>query len=221
MPTTVPKSKIVECAAARGLDLAFVSVLISGSITNAVLPTTFGVKAGDKVQMSFKMLPAPMDRIANDGSGVHMQDGIGAYPICNETFSLTVGDSTLKAAMGPALPATEFVPLSTDTFLSIASKRPVNDAIFLSTSATTPASLPLKMSGVQDLYTPQWNLDFKADYARGTFPSLHMKGVAKQAYGSKKGMLKQYFALSTGFATNNVVEAIVDSIEFDVPKAVA
>ena len=176
----VEKAKLFACAAARGLDLAFVSVLITGTVTNAVIPASLGVAVGSKMEISFLTLPSPTDRIANDGSGVHVTDGIGAYPICNETLTISFGDSSLKGSMGDALPATEFAPLSTDTFLSIVSKRPVNDGIYISPSATAAKSLPIKMAGTAELYTPAWNLDFSAVYDRGTFPSLHMKQIAEE-----------------------------------------
>eukprot|EP00322_Chrysochromulina_rotalis_P016329 CAMPEP_0115858234 /NCGR_PEP_ID=MMETSP0287-20121206/15992_1 /TAXON_ID=412157 /ORGANISM="Chrysochromulina rotalis, Strain UIO044" /LENGTH=217 /DNA_ID=CAMNT_0003312491 /DNA_START=18 /DNA_END=671 /DNA_ORIENTATION=+ len=213
----VPKTKIFECAAARGLDLAFVSVLISGTVSMVNMPTSLGVSTGDKVQLSFLMLPTPTDRIANDGSGVHVMDGVGAYPICNETLAVSVGDSKLRGAMGAALPATEFAPLSVDTFMSLVSKRPVNDGLYISPSATAAKSLPLLMSGVEGLYAPEWNLDFNFVYDRGTWPSLHMHDVAANSYSSK-GAIKGEFSLSTTFATNTVLEATLDSIVFDVPK---
>lgn len=210
-------AKLFSCAAARGLDLAFVSVLITGTLTTANVPASLGISTGDKVTMSFLTLPTAMDRVANDGSGVHVMDGIGAFPICNETFKLAVGDSGMKAVMGPAPPATELVPLvSTDTFLSVVSKRPVNDGMWISPSATVPKSVPLKMSGIEGLYGPSWDLDFNAVYKRGTIPSMHMKQLSAQTYGGHE--VKQVFTLSTGFATNNVFEANIDSIEFEMPK---
>ena len=206
----VPMSSLVQCAAARGLDLAFVTVLITGSITFNNLPPQLGVSKGDKVEVSFLTLPSPMDRIANDGSGVHMMDGIGAYPICNETFSLKVGG--LSATMGDPLPPEDpTLPVTTDTFLSLVSKRPVNDGIFLSTSATGHKPLPLIMTGTRSLYKPEWFLDFAMDYKRGAVPSIHMEDAPKD-FEAKP--IKSEFTLSTGFATNIVLDVSIDSIKF-------
>lgn len=216
--SAVPKTKLLQCEAARGLDLAFVSVLITATVTSLNLPTSLGIKKGDKVEMSFLTLPMPTDRLANDDSGVHMMDGLGTYPICNETFSLTVG--SLKASMGDALPATEFLPQTTETFLTVVEKRPVYDGLYITPGprGLSVASLPLTMTGpIKGLYLPAWNLNFNVGFERGTFPMSMLSGMSS-AKVTDKGVISSSFSLSTSFASNIVLEASFDSVEWSSAK---
>lgn len=191
------------CAAARGLDLAFVSVLLSGTVTTTNIPASLGVAVGSKMSISFLTLPAPTDRIANDGSNVHITDGIGAYLICTETFAISFDGSSMKGVKEGG----------DDLFLAIVSKRPVNDGMYISPSATVLKAVPIKVNGTGTLYPPEWTLDFSAVYERGTFSSLHMQQIAEKTYG-KEGLQKYEVALSTQFYSNTVLEASIDSIQF-------
>ena len=197
------------CAAARGLDLAFVSVLLSGTVTTTNIPASLGVAVGSKMSISFLTLPAPTDRIASDGSNVHITDGIGAYLICTETFAISFDGSSMKGVKEGG----------DDLFLAIVSKRPVNDGMYISPSATVLKAVPIKVNGTGTLYPPEWTLDFSAVYERGTFSSLHMQQIAEKTYG-KDGLQKYEVALSTQFYSNTVLEASIDSIAFTMPERV-
>ena len=196
--------------------LAFVSVLITGTIANANIPASLGVAVGSKLKISFLTMPVPTDRFASDGSGVHVTDGIGGYQICSQTFAISFGDSSLKGSL-------KGVGGAPDPFLSNVSKRPVHDGVYISPSATVAKTLPIKMTSTDNmgikLYPPDWSLDLSVIYARGTFPSLSMQDIAAQTYTST-GLLKSEFALSTSFATNLVLEASIDSIAFTMPERV-
>ena len=75
--------KTIPCAAAKGLELALMAVAISGTVETSNLPSTFGVKVGDPVSMSFFTLPAPVDRRSADDPKFRLQDGMAIYPLCN------------------------------------------------------------------------------------------------------------------------------------------
>lgn len=203
------------CAAARGLDLAMVTVAITGKVDVCNLAASLGVKVGDPFKLSFLTLPSPVDRIANDGSGVHLSDGIAPYLVCNETFAVSVGG--LKGTMGPAAaPVPPVLVPSTDVYFSLSAKRPVHDGIFLSTAASTPMPLPILMD-THKLYTGDFALDLNFGYVRGTLPSLHMKQASGSMYTSK-GMLSSQLSISVSFPTNVVLSVKLDAIEMSYPK---
>ena len=213
---------LLNCAAARGIDLALVTVAITGHVEFSNLAPSLGVKVGDPVKMSFLTLPSPVDRIAGDGSGVHLLDGMAPYLMCNETFSLSIGKITGK--LGAAVPDTVTGLVTPDTYFSLSSKRPVHDAIFMSTAAATPAPLPVLLD-TKKLYdfdlvtkTPagHFMLDFALDYTRDTLPSLHMKQASSKSY-TGKGLLRSDFSLYWSFPTNVVVRVKLDAVDITYP----
>jgi len=142
--------------------------------------------------------------------------------MCNETFSLSIGKITGK--LGAAVPDTVTGLVTPDTYFSLSSKRPVHDAIFMSTAAATPAPLPVLLD-TKKLYdfdlvtkTPagHFMLDFALDYTRDTLPSLHMKQASSKSY-TGKGLLRSDFSLYWSFPTNVVVRVKLDAVDITYP----
>ena len=197
--------------------MVFATVAIVGSVRSTIFPSALGIQAGDSVKVSFPALTAAVDRIATDGSGVHLDDGIKPYLICNESFAMSFGKVT--GVMGKPLPV---VPPSDDTFFSLMSKRPVNDGIFVSTKAGAPTGLPMNLKGgsganIEELYKGPFNLDLSFNYRRGTVPSLELGETAKKTF-TQDGLLSSSFRLSTGWATNYVLDVKLESIEIHLPS---
>lgn len=207
--------KTIPCAAAKGLELALMAVAISGTVEMSNLPASFGVKVGDPVSMSFFTLPAPVDRRSADDPKFRLQDGIGLYPLCNETFSLKVGPMTGSIGAYVA-PLFEVPPwMQEATFFALASKRPTLDNIFLSPAGVEAKPLPLVMKGTRGLYPPQFELSFNLVYNRGTIPGIHMKQAAAKEY-TAEGLVKSTITLATSyFPSNTAVSIKLSSISMD------
>ena len=128
--------------------MSFMSVVITGRVEFSGLsaPLASKAKVGDPVKMSFLTLPDRIDRFAE---GFHVHDGNAPYPMCNETFALSIGD--MKMSMGPALPKLAVPPPSTlawdgTAFLNIVKSHPVNDGLFVSLSTQSADLVPLKLA---------------------------------------------------------------------------
>lgn len=203
-----------KCAAARGLELALVTVAITGKVDYSMLspPLADSVKVGDAVSLTFKALPADMERIAE---GIIVNDGIGPYPICNETFALQLGK--LKLKMGPAEPPKlpTAPPPTGDTFFSLSKGRPVTDSIFVSTAADAPLPLPLKVDGTLQTATT-FQTNFVLKYKRGTIPSTSIK-YAAGTYTSA-GLIGSTFDVTTNFATGVALRVKLDEVKIHMPK---
>jgi len=200
---------MLNCAAARSLEFALVTVAITGTVEYSNLSPPLGdsVAKGSDVSLTFKTLPADLERIAE---GITVHDGIGPYPICNETLSLQLGK--LKLKMGPAPPAklpTDLPPTG-DTFFSFAKGRPVTDSIFISTAADSPMPLPMLLDSAT-LSTTTFEFNFATKYKRGTLESTVIKDVAG-SYTSD-GLLSSTFDVTTNFATGVALRVKLSKIE--------
>jgi len=203
---------ILECAAAKGLELALMSVAITGTVEYANTPAAFNIKKGDPAKVSFYALRTAVDRRGADDPKFVVQDSMAMFPICNETFSFSVGP--LTGSIGAFVPP-EFVQpawLTDATFFTLASKRPVLDEIFVSPSPYKPDPMPLVMTGTQGLYPKDWQLSFDLMYTRGTLPAIKMPQAASKKYTSE-GLVKSTMRLATTyFPSNEVVSIKLDSV---------
>lgn len=200
------------CAAAKGLELALVTVAITGKVDFSAFtpPMSDSIKVGDTVSLTFKTLPADVDRIA---LGFEVRDGIAPFPICNETLSLSIGG--FKAKMGPAPPPKLPTEKTGDTYFALVKGRSVNDGFFISTIVDEPSPFPLVLDGAKTSTT--FTGAFSARYKRNTIPSLDMKQAAKKTY-STNGLLSSEFIVNTNFASGVALRATLDSVKITMPK---
>jgi len=202
-------------ARSSGLELTLALVAITGRVSHVNdngLPDFMRVKVNDPVTMSFKVLPLPIERIAEDQL---VKDGIEAYSICNETFTLQAGN--FGATMAQAEPA---VPplISGQTYFSLLSKRPVYDGVFLSSSPDVPVKLPLSFDGVDEYGPRKMWVNLNQVLKRGTLPSLHLQTASGHTYkGDEVVGQRSKFELVLDFATNTVVEVNLENIKINFP----
>jgi len=190
-------------------------VAITGKVDFSAFtpPMSDLVKVGDTVSLTFKTLPADVDRIA---LGFEVRDGIAPFPICNETLSLSFGG--VKAKMGPAPPPKIPPPVgkATDsTYFALVKGRSVNDGFFISTIVDEPSPFPLVLDGAKTSTT--FSGAFSARYKRNTIPSLDLKTAAKKTY-STDGQLSTEFIVNTNFASGVALRATLDSVKITMPK---